>query len=359
MTAAGAGEAARPGEEVNVVLLPNGLRVRVIERVDVHVDPGRDLHGPCVVRAANGDLLLCHQDANHHLGGDGFTHQWRSRDNGFTWRDEGPAADWRARSIDALFGEYGLVPGGRLVMIVQRRHVQAGNTGIVASWLQVSDDHGHSWREIGPVDGSDEYAVMSARNILAHDGLMLTGIWSRLGSALYVSRDRGLSWHKRSVIFPADYPDFATLRDAGPPFYPHVVLCPDGSLLAMTYYTPPVGCCYTRRSTDLGETWGPIAKEPALPLWAPRMKRSNDETLIVTGRDIAEKATVAWFSTDSGRTWDNKLVLDKPRYLGSYAYTDSIGAGIGRFWVFTSSPQSEGKGDIIGVLLELAPPDTQ
>jgi len=84
--------------------------------------------------------------------------------------------------------------------------------------------------------------------------------------------------------------------------------------------------------------------------------RAEDSALRI---HIAEKATVAWFSTDSGRTWDNKLVLDKPRYLGSYAYTDSIGAGIGRFWVFTSSPQSEGKGDIIGVLLELAPPDTQ
>jgi hypothetical protein len=64
---------------------------------------------------------------------------------------------------------------------------------------------------------------------------------------------------------------------------------------------------------------------------------------------------VAWFSTDSGNTWDHKLVVDKPAFTGSYAYSDSIDAGDGRFWVFTSSPQSEGKGDIIGVLLAVAP----
>ena len=93
-------------------------------------------------------------------------------------------------------------------------------------------------------------------------------------------------------------------------------------------------------------------KETNLKLWAPRMKRFDEETLIVTGRDIEEGATVAYFSGDSGRTWGNKLVVDKPKYKGSYAYSDSIDAGDGRFWVFTSSPQSEGKGDIVGVLLE-------
>ena len=180
--------------------LAEGRRVRIVERVYVRVDPSRDLHGPCVARAANGDLLLCHQDANQHLGGDGFTHQWRSRDNGFTWLDEGPVADWRERGMDSLFGEYGLAPDGRLVMIVQRRQVLASNEGIVGSWLQVSEDHGKSWREIGPLDERHEHAVMSARNILTDDGVMYMGVWSRFGGALYVSRDQGLSWRKEKPV---------------------------------------------------------------------------------------------------------------------------------------------------------------
>ena len=84
------------------------------------------------------------------------------------------------------------------------------------------------------------------------------------------------------------------------------------------------------------------------------MKRFGAQTLIVTGRDIEEVATVAWFSTDNGKTWGNKMIVDRPTFSGSYGYTDAISAGGGDFWVFTSSPQTQGKGDIIGVLLEVS-----
>lgn len=329
----------------------NGMTVSIVDRVNVYVNPARDLHGPRVVRAGNGDLLLSHQDSLEHGGRDGFAHQWRSSDNGFTWVDEGPVADWRDRGFDSMFGEYGLTPDGRLTMVVQRREVLGGNIGIVGSWIQMSDDHGKTWRETGPMDDSDTYAVMFARSLVLHDGVLYAGVWSRHGNALYLSKD-GESWSKRSVIFPNDDPDFPKLKEAGPPFYPHVVMCPDGSMLAMTYHTPPVHHCFSRRSQDLGEQWEPIVKETGLKLWAARMNRFDDETLIVTGRDIEIGATVAYFSTDSGRTWGCKLVVDKPAFKGSYAYSDSIDAGDGRFWVFTSSPQSEGKGDIVGVLLE-------
>ena len=330
------------------------MQVEIANRVIVYADSERDLHGPCVTKAANGDLLLCHQDSETHGGQDGFTHQWRSIDDGLTWLDEGSVADWRGRGLDSLFGEYGLAQDGRLVMIVQRREVLGGDRGVVGSWIQVSDDHGRSWREIGPIDDTDTYAVMSARNLISHEGALCAGVWSRLGNALYVSEDGGLSWFKRSVIFPVEYPDFDQLSAAGPPFYPHVVSCPDGSMLAMTYHTPPRNHCYSRRSWDCGETWGPIVKEKSLDLWAPRMKRFDENTLIATGRDIGLKATVAWFSTDSGKTWGDKLVVDRPRHAGSYAYSDSVAANDGGFWVFASSPQSEGKGDIVGVMLRSA-----
>ncbi len=325
--------------------------MRVSERVSVNVDSSRDLHGPCVVRAINGDLLLCHQDSDQHSGGDGFTHQWRSRDNGFTWQDEGPVADWRARNIDALFGEYGLAPNGLLVMIVQRREVLNGDVGILAAWLQVSEDSGKTWREIGPFDDTHQYAAMHGRGVVTRGDTMYVGIWSRLGHSLYVSTDQGLSWEKRSEIFSRD--DFSQIESAGPPYYPHVVFCPDGSLLAMTYHTPPENRCYSRRSTDNGRTWGPLKELVDLKLWAPRMKPFAGETLIATGRDIEEHATVAWFSTDNGETWRNKLIVDRPEHSGkSFAYSDVISAAEGKFWVFTSSPRSEGKGDIVGVLLD-------
>jgi hypothetical protein len=83
------------------------------------------------------------------------------------------------------------------------------------------------------------------------------------------------------------------------------------------------------------------------------MNNLDAHTLIATGCDIGQRATTAWFSIDSGKTWGHKLTLDQPKYSGSYAYTDSISAGRDNFWVFASSPQSEGKGDIIGILLHV------
>ena len=338
------------------VILANGVSLSMELGIPVHVDPDRDLHGPAVVRAANGDLLLSHQDSDRHGGGDGYVHQWRSRDNGFSWEDEGPAADWRERGLDALFGDYALAPDGRLIMFVQRRQPLGGDKGIGATWYSISTDHGRTWEEQGPVDDADEHAAMYVRSVQVRDDILYGGVWSRHGSALYTSVDNGSTWQKRSVMFPPDYPDFEHMQEAGPPFYPHAVFCPDGSLLAMTYHTPPLHRCYTTRSTDDGNSWTEIQPRPELPLWAPRMNQIEDDIMVVTGRDIEERATVAWFSVDSGDTWDRKLIVDRPAYQGSYAYTDSVALDRDRFWIFTSSPQSEGRGDIIGVLLRIDRP---
>lgn len=343
-------------EELTSVCLDNSTIVRMVKQIEVNIDPQRDLHGPCVIRAANGDLLLSHQDSNKHRGGDGFVRQWRSTDNGLTWHNEGPVSDWRSDDIDSLFGEYGLAPDGQLVMITQRRRTLTGDPGITASWVQTSQDHGKSWQRIGPMDDSNKYAVMFARNLITHRGVMYAGVWSRLGNSLYVSEDCGVSWIKRSVMFPVEFPDFTSLPKAGPPFYPHVVFCPDGSLLAMTYHTPPKNHCYSRRSHDHGRTWEPIVKETGLKVWAPRMNRLDHDTLILTGRDISERATVASFSTNNGQSWSSKMILDRPRHGGSYAYSDSISAGDGMFWVFTSSPKTPSKGDIVAILLEISRP---
>ena len=335
------------------VILPNGVSVSVEQTVPVSVNPDRDLHGPAGVRAGNGDILLSHQDSDQHRGGDGYVHQWRSTDEGFSWKDEGPAADWRDRGLDSLFGDCALAPDGRLVMFVQRREPLGGDAGILATWYSISSDHGRTWEEQGPVDDSDEHAAMYVRSVQTRDGVMYGGVWSRHGSTLYVSANDGTTWQKRSVMFPPTYPDFEQMPEAGPPFYPHAVFCPDGTLLGMIYHTPPLHRCYTTRSTDNGFSWAPIQPRPELPLWAPRMNRIDDDLMIVTGRDTGEGATVAWFSGDNGENWVNKLIVDRPAHRGSYAYTDSIALDEDRFWIFTSSPQSEGKGDIVGVLLRL------
>ena len=124
-----------------------------------------------------------------------------------------------------------------------------------------------------------------------------------------------------------------------------------GKRTPLCYHTGPHHC-YACRSLDDGHTWSPIEPLPGLPVWAPRLRTVDGTVMIITGRDIEEKATVAWLSTDSGRTWHDRTILDRPRFEGSYAYTDSLVAEDG-VWVFTSSPQSAGRGDIIGLLCAL------
>ena len=221
------------------VSLSDGTSVSIVERTEVNVNPERDLHGPSVGRAPNGDILLCHQDSLVHQGGDGFLHQWRSSDDGFTWLDEGPAADWRAENLDALFGEYGTTAGGRMVLLVQRRHPRGGNGEIIGAVSYVSDDDGLTWQLRGEIAPGQEHAAMMAREIVCHEAVLLTGMYSRLGNALYISDDDGESWQQRSVIFPVSHPDFGTLADAGPPYYPNAIFLPSGDLFAVTYITPP------------------------------------------------------------------------------------------------------------------------
>lgn len=327
------------------------LTIEIQNKLVIAANPQRDLHGPAVVRTHRGELLLCHQDSQQHLGGDGYVHQWRSRDDGMSWRDEGAIVDWRERAMDALFGEYGRCPNGDLVVFIQRREPRSDDEGIRATWFAISSDDGRSWQEKGPVS-QDEYAFLSPRNVITNHKAMYVTAWSPQGHALYISVNNGRSWRRLSIIFPSHHPLFPELKNMGPPFYPHVEICPDGSMLAMCYYTPERNICYSRRSYDLGLSWTIIQEENQLPIWAPRLRRISADLLLLTGRDYLRHSTVACVSDDNGQSWQGPFVLDTPLHKGSYAYTDSLAVDSEKVWVFTSSPQTEGKGDIIGILLK-------
>ena len=156
-----------------------------------------------------------------------------------------------------------------------------------------------------------------------------------------------------------DYPDFAPgLEDFNfGPFYPHVIFLAGGTLLAMTFlkgHESEINVCYTRRSPDQGHTWGAILKHPDLSVWAPRLARMGDDLLVVTGRSITDKATMAMFSTDEGRTWGQKLILDRPKVSANYGYSQNIPMGNDRLWIFMSTVLSiPNMGDVAGVSIEI------
>ena len=346
-----------------------GYTIAVTRRVDVALNPNRNFHSVSACRAPNGDFLVSHQDSLGHLGGDCFVHQWRSKDEGLTWQDEGAAADIRQDGLDARAGEYGVTPDGRMVMVVQRVNLKMGNKSnneIVNNTWYVSLDSGTTWKYKGVVDPTDEKAVLAPRSVFSYEGTMYFGAYSRkdwmapyVGEGyLYVSEDNGDSWQRRSVIFPHDYPDIASSDNSGP-CYPHVMFLENRDLLAMCFVlldhlTARRTCqCYTRMSKDQGRTWGNIRKHPDLPVWAPRMNKIGEDLLVVTGRSLAHNAVVAFFSTDNGKSWGSKLIIERPKDVGNCAYTQSIPVGDDKLWVYAStSANVVNMPDVAGILLE-------
>jgi hypothetical protein len=347
----------------------NGYTIRVTKRVDVALNPKRNFHSVSACRAPNGDFLVSHQDALGHLGGDCFVHQWRSKDQGLTWQDEGAAVDLRPEGLDARAGEYGVTPDGRMVMVVQRVNLKMGdknNDEIANNTWYVSSDSGTTCEYRGLVDPTHEKAVLAPRSVFRREGTMYFGAYSRkdwmapyVGEGyLYVSEDNGDSWQRRSLIFPHDYPDIASSANSGP-CYPHVMFLENGDLLAMCFVlldhlTPHRTCqCFTRLSRDQGRTWGNIRKHPDLPVWAPRMNKFGEDLLVVTGRSLEDNAVVAFFSTDNGESWGNKLIIERPKEVGNCAYTQAISLGDDKLWVYTStSAHVANMPDVAGILLE-------
>jgi Neuraminidase (sialidase) len=349
------------GQVDDSVTLPNGYHISVVKRVEVALNPNRNFHNVSACRVPNGDFLVSHQDSLRHGGGDCFVHQWRSKDGGLTWQDEGAAVDIRQEGLDARAGEYGVTPDGRMVMIVQRVSPQrdGGNADIINNTWYVSSDSGKTWEYRGLVDPTHEKAILAPRSVFNDKGTIYFGAYSRKdGMALYVSEDDANSWRRRSVIFPQDYPDFAAgLTDKGfGPFYTHVMFLPSGGLLAMCYlkgHKREINVCYTRVSKDRGKTWGDIHRHPDLPVWAPRMNKIGEDLLVVTGRSLADNAVVAFFSTDNGKSWGNKLIIERPKNVGNCAYTHSISVGEDKLWVYSSTSANVVEmPDVVGILLE-------
>jgi len=338
------------------------INISVIRRVDISLNQKRNFHSVSACRAPNGDFLVNHQDSLRHLGGDCVVHQWRSIDEGLTWQDEGAVVDITNDGLDARAGEYGITPDGRMVMIVQRVDPKGkgGNSSILNNTWYVSPDSGKTWESRGVVDPTYEKAILAPRSVFSHKGTMYFGAYSlKDGMALYVSEDNGDSWYRRSVMFPQDYPDFAPgLTDVNfGPFYPHVMFLPNRELMAMCFvkgHKHEINLCYTRLSKDQGKTWGDIYKHPDLPVWAPRMNMIGDDLLVVTGRSLDDNAVIGLFSTDNGKTWGNKLIIEQPKDVKNCGYTQAIPVGDNKLWVFTStSADVVDMPDVAGVLLEI------
>ena len=105
-------------------------------------------------------------------------------------------------------------------------------------------------------------------------------------------------------------------------------------------YTPAI---FRLWSHDGGKTWSErenIYDMLGCTLQRPFLTRLDEDTLLLTGRDRERKLVVAYVSTDNGRTFGQRHVLD--HYQEDGAYTTGLALDANRVLLLYYSDSSSG-----------------
>jgi predicted neuraminidase len=188
-------------------------------------------------------------------------------------------------------------------------------------WVKSSDDTGYSWTE--PVQLSDYFERRQPYSLVVRqNGIRLTtgrlvlpvylctNYWppikkgqKREGFGLIISDDNGKTWR-------------VCVHDISPEFFgcveePAVVQCADETLLM--YFRTNRKTIWQSRSTDLGETWGPVTDTGIVGTAASvALCKLPDGRLVLAWNDHPTKRTFlsVAISKDDGKTWIGPDVVD-------------------------------------------------
>jgi hypothetical protein len=214
---------------------------------------GRNSHGgPVAIEYANGDLVAFHTNASGH-NVDAWSEYAISKDGGRTWnmynkfkysydtyQNNPKVVAW---VVSGLVTSEGTVV---LFIVHMGNDVYGGvSEGVTNLGFMRSYDHGETWTEYQPLDGS--FAGFPLQVAVAGEtNYVLVEVEGSNGPhVLYVSTDDGRSWTKRSTL-PLDYENF----------YGALCIMEDGRLLAGAYKTTDEHHLYYCISEDEGHTWG-------------------------------------------------------------------------------------------------------
>jgi len=278
---------------------------------------------PRMVRAANGDLLLFYRIGTTHAYDDAVIGQRISADDGSTWSEErvlwGVEPGYSAHNPVAL-----ATPSGRILLWASR--YEYGLPLRHPCWWSHSDDDGQTWAPFTVFDRSPDhncYYVTEARatsdGLLAGDATFPPSGAGPCHTRIWHSDDGGDTWAVRSCLTDpeANRGDEIALAEAEP-----------GSLLCILRDRARTDL-FRFWSRDGGHTWTPaesIRDMLDCVLQRPFLTRLSPDALLLTGRDFGRRRVVAYLSTDGGRTFGHRLVLDEYQEDGAYTTTVSLGA---------------------------------
>jgi len=262
---------------------------------------------PCLLRAANGDLVLIYRQSDEgHVSPTARIVVRRSSDWGQSWTDAQVIHDEPDRYTGAP--SYAFDPESGRIVIFDRAYTrpwnepfEGGSGDLVADTYRFeSTDHGQTWSD--PVCITDDLLVEKAwpfgGDVATSNGLM-TEFYSLDGEieALF-STDGGCTWGDNVIV--ADSTDIEGHHFTEP------VPCAITKDRIITFgRDQATGDFFATRSRDGGRTWDdpvyfhPTSGDTPAPLWAKRTG-GNEITIVWGDRDklylyaITMSAQVAW-----------------------------------------------------------------
>jgi len=224
-----------------------------------------------VLTCPNGDLLYVSDSCEHVDQQPKLqsyqTRQWRSSDNGASWKFEGCAP-----GIPGLVGVNGVPPNRPFALFALGKTVEGGSIYITTyhrpwpPWglLYRSDDNGHTWKMVS------EYAKRAVKPGDVDDGIGETG-----------------------------------------------VVCVDKNTIMIVGRSGDEKTTKMRISRDGGKTWGPMTDigKYVHAVQQPKLTKFPEEPgrIYLTGRDRIEEykqRNCLWYTEDCGKTWKMKPVDD-------------------------------------------------
>ncbi len=313
-----------------VVKRPSYKKAEFIVRpqIFIHHTAGRSFIGQGAISLENGDILMAFPsgrpltDTINPAIRYPLPTLYRSRDQGNTWKEEGPInMSWKLTSNISDGGiSFLRLIDGRLAFLAHRNVKENFGGGLPV--ISFSDDNGKTWTPaqlVGNPEGV--WYVMNDRLLQLKNGRILVPVAhmpKELGTyegdhnlgLCFFSDDNGKTW--KSSVKPADLNDGRGMAE------PSIACLGDSSLIMLA--RTGSGCLYCSRSFNGGSAWSTPESTSLIAACSPlTLKTLPDGRLIVfydhaqplkRGAFFPRTPLVYAVSSDKGKSWGEPVLVD-------------------------------------------------
>ncbi len=263
--------------------------------------------GPVCMEYADGTLVAFYTNTSDH-NIDGWSEYAFSKDKGRTWDKYHPfpysIEAYRKDTARPVFVEEGLVTSKGTVVLFLTYFENPGNVRRIGIRIMLSTDNGKTWTGPEPfVEGIAGYpAAVAGKGDVSYVLIDRENEDNR-NHELYVSKDDGKTWIKRSTL--------PLQEDA---WYGAMCIMKDGGILAGAYMTEDEHHLYYCISKDDGLTWNGQKKAFLdKKVRDPELAYLNGKYYLHgrSGHSGEGRHRFVLYQSDNGRKWNEGVIISK------------------------------------------------